>query len=174
MTSRPDDAAEQPADAATEPVDAAAPPATAGDTEGASADAASRDDQTVGAVADPAAAPVEHEEPIEREVPVTVDRDDVQVQARLVPRYGRFMVLGAIVGAIGGWLWSRLGSSGPWLGSGPVIDTSAVVPFLVGVGAVGGIVLGAVVAIVLERLVGRRRRTITAERTRRHRGDVDD
>lgn len=172
MTSRPDDAAEQPADAASEAVDAGATPATARDTDGASAEPAARTAETADAAEDPVA--LEVDEPIEPEVPVTVDRDEVQVQARLVPRYGRFMVLGAIVGAIGGWLWSRLGSSGPWLGSGPVIDTSAVVPFLVGVGAVGGIVLGAVVAIVLDRLVGRRRRTITAERTRHHRGDLDD
>lgn len=148
MTSRPDDAAEQPADAASEPA----------------ADASNDADARADAVAAP-------EPELE---PVAIDRDDVEVRARLVPRYGRFMVLGAIVGAIGGWLWSRLGSSGPWLGSGPVIDTSAIVPFLVAVGALAGIVLGAVVAIVLDRLVGRRRRTLTAERTRHHRGDLDD
>ncbi|WP_144720474.1 GlsB/YeaQ/YmgE family stress response membrane protein [Agrococcus jejuensis] len=152
MTSRPDDAAEQPADAASEPA----------------ADASNDADARADAVAEPLTEPEPELEP------VAIDRDDVEVRARLVPRYGRFMVLGAIVGAIGGWLWSRLGSSGPWLGSGPVIDTSAIVPFLVAVGALAGIVLGAVVAIVLDRLVGRRRRTLTAERTRHHRGDLDD
>ncbi|MFC7432839.1 MULTISPECIES: hypothetical protein [unclassified Agrococcus] len=114
----------------------------------------------------------ERDEPVRS--PIVVERDDVQVRARLVPRYGRFMVLGAILGLAGGWLWARLGSSGPLLGVGPTIDTSSVVPFLMAVGAVAGIVVGAVVAIVLDRLVGRRRRTVTAERTRHHRTDQHD
>ncbi|SDH69207.1 GlsB/YeaQ/YmgE family stress response membrane protein [Agrococcus jejuensis] len=167
MTSRPDDAAAQPADDASQPADATAEPAAASGSsapvEASDADVASESD-----------ADAEATESARADEPVSIDRDDVQVRARLVPRYGRFMVLGAIVGAIGGWLWSRLGSSGPWLGAGPVIDTSAIVPFLVAVGALAGIVLGAVVAIVLDRLVGRRRRTLTAERTRHHRGDLDD
>lgn len=168
MTSRPDDAAEQPADDASEPVGGAAPPQRA---------AAVPSDAVAGTDAAETSDVAERQPEPEPDVelaPVTIDRDDVQVRARLVPRYGRFMLLGAIVGAIGGWLWSRLGSSGPWLGSGPVIDTSAVVPFLVAVGAVAGVVLGAILAIVLDRVVGRRRRTLTAERTRHHRGDLDD
>lgn len=170
MTSRPDAAAEQPADDASQPVaDATSTPAAASPAAAEVADAhAARpaDGQEAGSEIEPDAEP--------ELAPVEIDRDDVQVRARLVPRYGRFMVLGAIVGAVGGWLWSRLGSSGPWLGAGPVIDTSAIVPFLVAVGALAGIVLGAVVAIVLDRLVGRRRRTLMAERTRHHRGDLDD
>lgn len=124
------------------------------------------------APADATPAAAERDEPAEQ--PLVVERDDVEVRARLVPRYGRFMVLGAILGLLGGWLWSRLGSSGPLLGVGPAIDTSSVVPFLMAVGAVAGVVLGAVVAIVLDRLVGRRRRTVIAERTRRHRADDRD
>jgi hypothetical protein len=164
VTSRPDDDADPRVDGAAEPV---VEPTPAADAEPARDADPARDAEPAGE-ADPAAE-AEDELP-----PVTVDRADVQVRARLVPRYGRFMVLGTLLGAIGGWVASRLGSSGPWLNAGPVIDTSAIVPFLVVVGALAGLVLGAVVAIVLERVVGRRRRTITAERTRHHRGDLDD
>lgn len=150
---------DRPADDADERADAAA---TAAD--------GSVDDAAPEAPAPASAA--ERAEPAEQ--PLVVERDDVEVRARLVPRYGRFMVLGAILGLLGGWLWSRLGSSGPLLGVGPAIDTSSVVPFLMAVGAVAGVVLGAVVAIVLDRLVGRRRRTVIAERTRRHRADDRD
>lgn len=173
MTSRPDDDADARVDGASEipaaSEDAAAPeqPRSAAPAVPAPVDARTEDDEATDdvAIADRDAEP--------ERVPVTIDRDDVQVQARLVPRYGRFMVLGAIVGVVGGWLWSRLGSSGPLLGVGPVIDTSAMVPFLIAVGALAGVVLGAVLAIVLDRLVGRRKRTLTAERTRHHRGDAD-
>ncbi|GAA2170953.1 hypothetical protein GCM10009846_03130 [Agrococcus versicolor] len=168
MTSRPDDADPR-VDGASEPVAEPTPPV---DDPSAARDDAIPADVDAGA---DAADDDDDQATVERELrPVTVDRADVQVRARLVPRYGRFMVLGGILGAIAGWLWSRLGSSGPWLNAGPVIDTSSIVPFLVGVGALVGIVLGAVLAIVLDRLVGRRRRTVTAERTRHHRGDVED
>lgn len=137
--------------------------------------AATAADGSVDDAAPEAPAPASADERAEpAEQPLVVERDDVEVRARLVPRYGRFMVLGAILGLLGGWLWSRLGSSGPLLGVGPAIDTSSVVPFLMAVGAVAGVVLGAVVAIVLDRLVGRRRRTVIAERTRRHRADDRD
>ncbi|QCR18350.1 GlsB/YeaQ/YmgE family stress response membrane protein [Agrococcus sp. SGAir0287] len=170
MTSRPDDDA-RPGSGDRDGGDAAGAPTPAEEP------AAATDAPVEPAEAEVAAARADAsstEPPVERERSVTVERDDVQVRARLVPRYGRFMVLGAIVGAVGGWLFSRLGSSGPWLGAGPTIDTSAVVPFLVVVGIVVGIVLGAVVAILLERIVGRRRRTLTAERTRHHRDDASD
>lgn len=180
MTSLPDDAAaDRPADGAGEPADASS---SSGSSTGSTASGGPASIDSAARPAAPAAGAIRDDEataatePMDapRTPPVGVERDDVQVRARLVPRYGRFMVLGGILGAIGGWLWSRLGSSGPWLGAGPVIDTSAVVPFLVAVGALAGVVLGAVVAIALDRLVGRRRRTLTAERTRHHRGDLGD
>lgn len=95
-----------------------------------------------------------------------VTRDEVPVQVRMTPRYGRFMALGALVGLLAGWLIAQLGGSGPWLGTGQWTDTTLVVPFVMLIGAIVGIVLGAVVAIVLDRIVGRRTRQATAERTR--------
>lgn len=87
-----------------------------------------------------------------------------QVQVRRAPRYGVFMGLGAVIGAVGCGLVSFLVEPGTQA-DGTRVDTTPVIGLMVVVGFVLGAALGALVAVVLERTVGRRSRAAEVELT---------
>ncbi|MFT4122474.1 MAG: hypothetical protein QM635_01420 [Microbacteriaceae bacterium] len=89
--------------------------------------------------------------------PVTVTTDEVRL--RRAPRYGTFIVLGVVLG----FLAALVGTVAL-----PVDEAVGAIPmlgYLSCYGVPAGALLGAAVAIVLDRLSARRARTVTAERT---------
>ncbi|MCR8671722.1 hypothetical protein [Agrococcus sp. HG114] len=86
----------------------------------------------------------------------------VDVTVRRSPKYGVFMGLGALLGAIGGWLFA---ASMPQAlnEAGERVDTTPVIGLMLVVGFVAGGALGALVAIVLDRALAKRTTAMTAE-----------
>lgn len=82
---------------------------------------------------------------------------------RTSPRYGVFMAIGAVVFALAGWGISSNVEPG-LQADGTRIDTTPVIGLMVVVGFIVGATLGALVAIVLDFIVGRKTREMTAER----------
>lgn len=99
--------------------------------------------------------PVEH---IERQA-------SVDVSVRRSPRYGRFLLVGAIIGVIFALIVASITRPTPEEIAGPTITYSFSAVFGFGAllfGAIGALLSG-LLALLLDRLVGRRLRPYTAE-----------
>lgn len=85
----------------------------------------------------------------------TTSVEDVRV--RRAPRIGVFLVAGGLLGAIGTFVLTSLFEVDPEVGFGVLVGYFMIfgVPF--------GVVLGAVVALVLDRIATRRARMVSAE-----------
>ncbi|WP_374009388.1 hypothetical protein [Leifsonia sp. LS-T14] len=81
-----------------------------------------------------------------------------EVRVRRSPRYFRFMVTGAVIFAIVALV---LTYSFP---ENPTYDRGSVFGFLLAIGVIVGVALGAVVALVLDRVTSRRARSVQADR----------
>lgn len=92
-----------------------------------------------------------------------VSTEQQAVRVRTSPRYGVFMAIGAVVFALAGWGISSNVEPG-LQADGTRIDTTPVIGLMVVVGFIVGATLGALVAIVLDFIVGRKTREMTAER----------
>ena len=91
------------------------------------------------------------------EQPVSVSQDDVRI--RRVPKYATFIILGGAVGAVVTLVLTMSQPADPNVGYG------ALFGYFLLFGVPAGVLLGALLALVLD-LVGRRRaRTVTAEHT---------
>ncbi|HEY0260935.1 MAG TPA: hypothetical protein VGC18_13915 [Lacisediminihabitans sp.] len=82
-----------------------------------------------------------------------------EVLIRRAPKYSVFMVLGALLGAIVTFIVTASFPVDPAVGFG------ALFGYFLLYGVPAGVVLGGVVAILLDRLSTHRAKTITAERT---------
>lgn len=85
------------------------------------------------------------------------------VRVRRAPRFGVFMGLGAVIGALACGLTSAAVEPGT-LPDGSRVDTTPVIGLMIVVGFVVGAAIGAVIAVILERTVGRRTRAAEVER----------
>jgi hypothetical protein len=87
-------------------------------------------------------------------------QDEVTGEARIrrAPRIGRFLFLGAAVGLIGTLILTSLYPADPNVGFAALFGYFALY------GVPIGVALGAILALVLDRLSERRARTVTVER----------
>jgi uncharacterized membrane protein len=81
-----------------------------------------------------------------------------EVRVRRSPRYFRFMITGAVIFAIVALI---LTFSFP---ENPTYDRGSVFGFLLAIGLVVGVALGAVVALLIDRMTARRARSVRADR----------
>jgi uncharacterized membrane protein len=81
-----------------------------------------------------------------------------EVRVRRSPRYFRFMITGAVLFAIVALI---LTFSFP---ENPTYDRGSVFGFLLAIGLVVGVALGAVVALLIDRTTARRARSVQADR----------
>jgi hypothetical protein len=88
----------------------------------------------------------------------TTTTTESQVTVERSPRYARFMLAGVLLFAV---ISLILTFAFP---QAPGYDPGQVFGFLLLFGSVAGVALGAIVAIVIDRIAGRRARTITADR----------
>ena len=95
-------------------------------------------------------------------------QDEVTGEARIrrAPRIGRFLFLGAAVGVIGTLILTSLYPADPNIGFAALFGYFSLY------GVPIGVALGAVLALVLDRLSVRRTRTVTVEREHVE-GDVE-
>lgn len=91
----------------------------------------------------------------EREEHVTIRRS---------PRYGVFMGLGAVLGALIGWAVSFFTEPG-LAPDGTRVDTTPVIGLMVVVGFTVGAALGGLVAVLLDVTIGRKRTEAVATHT---------
>jgi hypothetical protein len=89
----------------------------------------------------------------------TASTTQAEVRIRRVPKFGRFLVLGAGLGAVVTFILTASFPSDPNVGFGPLFGY-----FLI-YGVPAGVVLGAVVALALDRFSNRRSASVTAEHT---------
>lgn len=90
-------------------------------------------------------------------------RHDVEVRVRRAPKYGVFMAIGAVVGAVVAWLIGEL--QPPAVNeAGQRLDTTPVIGLIVVVGFVLGAAAGGIAALIADRAMAKRGRTLTAER----------
>ncbi|WP_448006437.1 potassium transporter Trk [Agromyces bauzanensis] len=104
-------------------------------------------------------------EPMETEV--TSDA----VMVRRAPRYGRFITLGALVGAVVALILTFAFSGEPPEGQLVEFDKGQVFGFLLLICATLGAALGAIVALVIDRAFARRAAAAIAEHESTHRVD---
>lgn len=83
---------------------------------------------------------------------------EAQVRVQRSPRYFRFMFAGAIVFAV---VAAVLTFAFP---DGPTYDKGSVFGFLLAICVTIGIVVGAVVALIIDRIATRRARSVAADR----------
>ena len=91
------------------------------------------------------------------EQPVTVSQDDVRI--RRVPKYATFIILGGAVGAIVTLVLTMSQPADPNVGYG------ALFGYFLLFGVPAGVLLGALLALLLDVIGRRRARTVTAEHT---------
>ncbi|SFS08117.1 hypothetical protein SAMN04487783_1052 [Agrococcus baldri] len=96
--------------------------------------------------------------------PAAQRRHDVEVRVRRSPRFGVFMLLGAVVGALVAWLVSAVQAPGVDEAGQPV-DTTGILGLAIVVGVVLGVGVGAVVALLVDRALAKRGRMLMAEQT---------
>lgn len=110
-------------------------------------------------------------EPVEPE-PLETDVTSDTVTVRRAPRYGTFIALGAVVGAVVALILTFTFSGEPAI-EGELIefDKGQVFGFLLLVCATIGAALGAVVALIIDRTTARRARTVTVEHSSTHHPD---
>lgn len=94
-------------------------------------------------------------------------RQDVEVRVRRSPKYGPFMAIGAVLGALAMWVIGLLmppatNAAGQQVDTLPVVGLAIVLGFAVGAG------LGGLVAVIIDRRLSKRASTLVAEQT-----DVD-
>jgi phosphotransferase system glucose/maltose/N-acetylglucosamine-specific IIC component len=85
--------------------------------------------------------------------------------ARRVPRYGVFMALGALLGAIGAFVLTMVGYAGPTV-TGVTYSFGQVLGFAMLYLVPIGIAFGAVVAMLLERIARRKDRVVHVQHER--------
>jgi uncharacterized membrane protein len=88
----------------------------------------------------------------------TETEERTEVSVRRSPRYFRFMLTGAVVFAVVALILTFA------FPSNPTYDRGTVFGFLLAVCAVVGVVVGAVVALLLDRATARRARRVEADR----------
>ncbi|WP_405219362.1 hypothetical protein [Agrococcus sp. Ld7] len=94
-------------------------------------------------------------------------RQEVEVRVRRSPKYGPFMAIGAILGAVAMWVAGLLmpaavNEAGQRVDTLPVVGLGIVLGFAVGAG------IGGLVAVLIDRRLSKRASTLVAEQT-----DVD-
>lgn len=89
---------------------------------------------------------------------------DVDVRVRRSPKFGVFMAIGAVIGAIVAWVVSAVQPPGVDVAGQPV-DTSGVLGLAIVAGVVLGVGAGAVVALIVDRSLSKRGRMLVAEQT---------
>jgi hypothetical protein len=104
--------------------------------------------------------------------PLETDRTSGTVTVRRAPRYGRFITLGAIVGAVAALILTFAFSGEPTI-EGELIefDKGQVFGFLLLICATIGVALGALVALLIDRSTARRARSVAVEHESTHRVD---
>jgi len=80
-----------------------------------------------------------------------------QVVLRRSPRYNHFMILGAVVGAVAALILTFA------FPANPTYDRGQVFGYLLLVGVAVGVGLGALVALILDRIVGRKGTSVIAD-----------
>ena len=129
-------------------------------------------DPDTGAATEADAAPARRVERIEIDDPIETDVTDDVVTVRRAPRYGRFITLGALVGAVVALILTFAFSGQPVEGTvSPGFDKGQVFGFLLLVCATIGATLGALVALVIDRVSAKRARSVTALHESTHRAD---
>lgn len=104
--------------------------------------------------------------------PIETDLTNDTVTVRRAPRYGRFITLGAIVGAVVALALTFAFSGQPADAElQPGFDKGQVFGFLLILCATIGAALGAVVALLIDRASARRARSVTVEHESTHRVD---
>lgn len=103
-------------------------------------------------------APLEGDAGLEGDAPLEETVTPAEVRVRRSPRYFRFMITGAVLFAIVALI---LTFSFP---ENPTYDRGSVFGFLLAIGVVVGVTLGAVVALLLDRATARRARSVQADR----------
>lgn len=89
----------------------------------------------------------------------TVSKPEIdEVRIRRAPKYAAFVVVGALVGAIVTLIVTAQFPADPGVGFGALFAYFALY------GITGGIVLGAVLAIIIDRVSARRAKTVSVER----------
>ena len=124
------------------------------------------------AAAEADAEPPRRVERIEIDEPIETELTDDVVTVRRAPRYGRFITLGALLGAVVALILTFAFSGQPVEGTvSPGFDKGQVFGFLLlGCAAIGA-TLGAVVALVIDRASAKRARSVTALHESTHRAD---
>lgn len=123
--------------------------------------------------ADEASEPVQPEvsAPVEPVVETETSRDEVVV--RRAPRYGAFLLVGAVVGALVALVLSLAFTPDPdRVAQDFTYDPGQVFGFLLLGGVAIGAALGALTALIVDRALARRTKRVVAERDETHR--VDD
>jgi hypothetical protein len=87
----------------------------------------------------------------------TPEAVQTQVVVRRSPRYSHFMILGAILGAVAALILTFA------FPANPTYDRGQVFGYLLLVGIAVGVGLGALVALILDRIVGRKGTSVIAD-----------
>ncbi|MBC7442428.1 MAG: hypothetical protein H7311_07890 [Ramlibacter sp.] len=88
--------------------------------------------------------------------------DKASVTVRRSPRYVNFMILGAVIGAVTAFILTLAFPENAEFAAAQVFG------FLLLAGVAFGLTLGAVAAIVIDRVIGRRARTVVVDRLNAH------
>lgn len=89
-------------------------------------------------------------------------RRDVDVRVRRAPKYGTFLAIGALVGAVAMWVAGMLLPPGVDEAGQPV-DTTPVIGLTIVIGFVLGAGLGGLIALIIDRRLAKRGTTLVAE-----------
>jgi hypothetical protein len=89
---------------------------------------------------------------------------DIEVRVRRSPKFGAFMLIGAVLGALSAWVISAIQPPGVNEAGQPV-DTTGVLGLALVAGVVLGVAIGAVVALLVDRSLAKRGRMLIAEQT---------
>lgn len=104
------------------------------------------------------------EQPQNPEPRATIHERTETVRLRRAPKYGVFIGLGAALGILAAMILTFVydGTAGP-TASGVQYSQSQVFGFLVLIGVTVGVVLGGLVALVFDRVLGRRAHDVTVD-----------
>jgi LPS O-antigen subunit length determinant protein (WzzB/FepE family) len=83
------------------------------------------------------------------------DDRETPVRIRRAPKFSVFLVLGAVVGIFVALLLTASFPIDPKVGFGPIFGYFAIY------GLVGGVLIGAIVALIFDRVLARRAKTVT-------------
>ena len=119
-------------------------------------------------LSEPQPEPQPDEQPDERRAP----RDEAVIGTvtgtlHRAPRYTNFMILGAILGVLSALILTVI------YPENTDFSRAQVFGFLLLAGVAGGVALGSVIALILDRVVGRRSRTVVADRLGRSESRAD-